>query len=857
MTTERREIRARAEAYGTAMLRKFGWFHWLLGLRRPIGQMHLDDASAERIRQAARRGPVVYVMLRANNLDHLALNRVLNARRLPLSIWANDVTQFFWEPVADAWRGLLRRTWARLTGRAPDDAVHTGLVADAVTAQEPVTVFLESSRSLWRRAIRRRPADPVPALFDAQARSAQPVQLLPVVVVWQRGLDRAVHPALRAVLPDPERPWWGIRLFKLAWYPSDNFVQVGEPVDLAEFTARVPDDDHRLRTLYVLLRRYLRRESSVVRGPRLPNPPVLRKMVLDNPPMRTLATREAAETGLPVEKVRRQMEREYDRIAAHMRWWVIRLLDVALRPLWTMVYSGVDAPEADIERIREALRQGAAVVLPSHKSHFDYLLLAWVFYRNKLTLPFVVAGDNLAIPVVSFFLRSAGGFFIKRRFAGERLHPAIFARYLRELVHHGVPIEFYLEGGRTRSGKLLPPKVGVLGMIFDAAALRPRSREVTLLPVALAYEQVAEQRAYLRELGGKDKRKEDLGQVARASRILGRRLGRVYLRVGEPIPLSSVVDGSEDDPAWMDQPEPARKEILHRTAHQVMHRVGNRTVLLPTTLIALALLAHHRRGIDQDALIDRVRRFRDHAVRHGVPQAASLQHFEQAVRLSLTRLANQRLIEPFEVDDQRVWAVRVDKRLELDFFKNQGIHPFSEAGLVICSLRGQPDGPIAGADLHDDVAFLGQLWRREFILDPTVPPAEITSRGLDDLVALGALTRRDDGSVAVTSPEHAGEIHGLFRPFLEGYRVVAHAGAILGATGQPRKEWIRGLQRQSEGLMAAGLLTRPEALSLITLENAVKRLVSDGTMTLDGEVLKADAHRCATLEARLAPMVGR
>ncbi|MFK7931236.1 MAG: 1-acyl-sn-glycerol-3-phosphate acyltransferase [Myxococcota bacterium] len=857
MNRDRRDVRAQAQRYGTAMLRQFGWFHWLLGLRRPLDQMQLDDASAERVRQAALRGPIVYVLLQANNLDHLALNRVLNARRLPLSIWANDVTQFFWQPVVEAWQGLFRRAWDRLRGRAAADPVTSGFVSAAVAQNEPVTVFLESSDSLWRRVLTSRPEDPLPALFAAQAHSERPVQLLPVAVIWQRGLDRPVHPALRAVLPDPERPWWGIRLLKLAWSPGDNLVLVGDPVDLATFTSRVPDSPDRRRTLFVLLRRYLRRESAVVRGPHLPNPPVLRKMVLNNPPMRALAQEEAARTHSTIERVDRKMEREYDRIAAHMRWWVIRILDVMLRPLWTIVYSGVDAPEADMERIRQAMRQGSAVVLPSHKSHFDYLLLAWVFYRNKLTLPFVVAGDNLAIPVVAFFLRSAGGFFIKRSFSGEHLHPAIFSRYLRELVHHGVPIEFYLEGGRTRSGKLLPPKVGVLGMILEAAALRPHKREVTLLPVALAYEQVAEQRSYLRELGGKDKQRENLGQVARATQILRRRLGRVYLRVGEPIALSTWVDSTPDQPAWSDRTDEDRKRVLHELAHRVMHRVGNHTVLLPTTLVALAMLAHHRRGIDQPALMARAQRFLDHCVRHGVPQATRLEHFEEAVHLTLTRLTDQRMIEHFEVEDVRVWAVRVDKRLELDFFKNQGLHTFAPAGLVIAALRARPTGPIDQLELLDDVEFLRSLWAREFIFEPRWSPAELLQHGIDDLVALGALTQTDDGRIQPQIPERLGEIHGLFRPFIEAYHLVLTEASHLENARMGRKEWVRTLMQRADAFMAAGHVSRPEALSLITLENAVKQLSADRVFSTDNDVLTADIEQCQALAARLAPMVGR
>jgi glycerol-3-phosphate O-acyltransferase len=693
-------------------------------------------------------------------------------------------------------------------------------------------------------------------LLAAQEHLDRPIQLVPVLILWQRGFDRPVHPAVRAILPDAERSAGLFRLWKLAWFAKDNLVQVGEPVDLRTFLERVDDPRRQRRTLYVLLRRFLRREAQVVRGPRLPSPADLKTMVLQAPPLRQLAREEAQRTGQPVERVQRRMDREYDKMAAHLRWWVVRVLELGLRPLWTWVYRGVDAPEEDMERIREAMRRGSAIILPSHKSHFDYLLIAWVFYNHKLTLPHVVAGANLAIPVVSFFLRSAGGFFIKRSFAGETLHPAILSRYVRELVHHQVPIEFYLEGGRTRSGKLLPPKLGILGMIFESAALRPRDQEVTLLPVALAYEQVAEQGAYLRELGGAEKRKEDLGEVARASSIVSRRLGKVYLRVGQPIELSTWVDASADTPGWMDRPREDRKRTLDTLARRVMVRVGFNTVLLPTTLVAMALLAHHRRGIPQSELLARIGRFRAFCARHHVPEAEGMRAFDEAIRLTLSRFAEQRLVEHLEHEGDRVWAVRVDKRLALDFTKNQGLHVFAAAGFVACALRARPPGWFRRADLIEDVALLLDMWEHEFILEPDLSPAGVTDAGLDDLRSHGAVVwEGTDGHMRV-DPPRISEIYGLFRPFLEAWRVVLSQAQGLDGSGPGRKEWVRTLQRDVDRLLSTGLITRPEALSLVTLENTIKALLDRGVLFEEHGSLRADRARISPLLLRFTAMVG-
>lgn len=818
--------------YGAGMIRRFGWFHYLLGLRRPIGQMRLDQASALRVQEAAKKGPVVYLLLRANNLDHLALNRVLASYSLPLSIWAWNITQFFWEPVTAAWSGLFRRTLDRVRRRGPQDPVSGGFLARALKAEQPITVFLEPNTSLFHRVFVRRGRDPIPELLAIQDRFEQPIQVLPIVVVWQRGLDREAHPAVRAFLPDADRVWWPWRLFKLAWYPSDNFVQVGEACDLQTFNSRIPNRPERERIFRIMLRRFLRRESQVVRGPRLPSAANLQQLVLENPPMRELADREALRSGNSVAAVRRKMSSEYRRMAAHMRWSVIRVLDLILRPLWTVVYQGVDAPEEDMERVREAMRNGAAIVLPSHKSHMDYLLIAWVFYRNKLTLPHVVAGDNLAIPFVAFFLRSAGGFFIKRSFKNETLHPAIVGRYIQELVHHGVPLEFYLEGGRTRTGKLLRPKVGILGMVFDAAAIRPTGQEATLLPVALAYERVAEGQAYLRELGGKAKSKENLGQAVRATSILRKRYGRVYLRVGEPIALSSVVDATPDQSRWHERSDADRKTTLVSTAQLVMHEIGMRTVLLPTTLISLALMSNHTRGVRTSDLTPRIERFLSFILRFNIPIAKSLSRPTEATRLTLDQLHRERFLEHEVVDGERVWAVRPERRIALDFYKNQGMHPFVNAGLVACALVASRAHQGLAGDLEPHVERLMLLWEREWSFHPTDTASTVLAQGLIDLSHHGALTLEPHFEWKITDSSLAAEIYALFVPLLECYRCVCQYIAENDGRVVPSKQRSMHAHQSAERSLAKGELTRPEALNMVTIRNALSTLTAvDDTIT--------------------------
>ena len=823
---------------GTGMLRKFGWFYKVLGFGRRLACVQLEENSVDRIRDAANRGPVVYVLADASAADHLALNTVLNRRRLPLSVWSNGANSFWWQPVVEAWRDL----WRRLTGPR-EDPVATGWLAAQIQSGQVVTLFLRGRR-LWSEG----EGDPFEALLHAQKSLDRPIQIVPIVVGWTRAPQLA-NPTLSFLLGrGPQGPLGQLRNI---WFRAEGtFVQAGEPLDVQEFVRRARSDSA-VRALRTVLRRYLKRESALTRGPVLLPYHEMKRVVLDNPALKQLAVARAREQGIAVEAVRRDMEKEYHLIASNFRWWVVRWSDVLLRIVWTRVFSGVDVRPEDIEAIRDAMRKGTAVLMPCHKSHADYVLITWVLYSHNLIVPHVIAGANLAIWPLSTFFRSVGGFFIKRSFAGEALHPAIFSWYLRELVFRGYPVEFYLEGGRSRSGKLLPPRVGVLGMMFEAAERRPHDHEVTLLPISLAYEEVAEEGAYVREASGEDKAPESMGQVIKARSVLKRRFGRVYLRVGQPIRCSEHVDARDDEPAWTERTEASRKAELHRVGQRVITRIGEVTVVLPTCLVAAALLAHHRRGIRQPELLERILRLRALLVSRGALEAASLARHDQAIRTALDRFTRAGHIEALEHAGERIWSVEPGARISLEFYKNQLLHYLAPAGFVALVIRARPEGPVTAPELVPGVQALLNLWPTEFVFPTETTADELVRSGLDTLVAHGALGANEAG-FEVTDVDRMGEIYQLFRNFAEAWLLVLRH-EVPGAT---RKSLPKELSGLSEKLLASGLITRPESVSTITLGNAASGFVRMGVFKEDDRGgLRIVPELAAPWLDLLAPMV--
>ncbi len=821
--------------HGTAMARRFGWLYFLTGLWIFLRRLRLTDASAEHVRRAAEQGPVVYALRTQSATDFIALWKVLNRRRLPLAGLANGPSTIPWMPGADAAVLLKEKlAWFFRRGRV-GNPVETGELTRHVASGAHAAVFLKPHPD-WRD-IFRPPAwpDPMAALLQAQAQSSRPIQVLPTVVVWRRAPEQAHGAIWKRFVGTEEEPGTLAKLLGLTLGGRKALVQVGPPVDLAEYLARFGDEapERQAKRLRLMVRRYCFREAQVVRGPRQKSHRWLRRLVLRSAPMRTLIDQEALATGRSHEDLQRQLVKMYDRMAARLSYLGVSSFAAFCRFTWRNLYAGVDVRDEDLERLRQASREGVSVLTPCHRSHMDYMLLSSMMFENDIIVPYIVAGDNLAFFPFGWYFRRSGAFFIKRSFKGERLFPVLFQTYMTHLMREGYTLEFFIEGGRSRTGKLLPPKLGVLGNTVEAgieARLGRSLGEVSYLPIAVSYEQVVEERPYARELGGEPKRKESLAGVVKAGGVFFKRYGRVYLRVGEPIRLSEFVAGLPAPWAQLDREH--RREALQGLGERILHAIDRQAVVLPTGLVALALLCRSVPAHPSKTLWTRVDWIDAFLRREGAEFSTSLTHREPAVREALARFLSEGLVERIEAAEDAVFRVEGSRRITLEYYKNQLLHFFVPASLLAAVIRGQDSDRVGPTELTADFRLQLFLFRYEFVFDPNVDDETLERRALDQLVAAGALTALSDGGFMVLDPDRLDEVAGLTDTFREGYGAVLTTLPSLRNQDFDRDDLARTVQKSSQRLLEAQSILRPESLSLANLRNALRAFQEDGLYRL-------------------------
>lgn len=820
------------ELYRSAMVRVWGVCYYLFGFAFFFRKLRLTQPSGERVRQALGRGPVVYVMHTRSIVDYLALNEVLRRRRLPLADYGTGISMTAFMPLVDAIPMLWHKViWFARNGRLPNP-VDVGWLSRAVARGSNAAVFLKPDQK-WRDFFTP-PSwpDPVPALLDAQAATDRPVQLLPVVVIWQREPERARRQTMRWLLGTEESQGSFMKLLGVAFGHRRAVVQVGEAVDVADYRERFSDEEgpSLAKRLRLMLRRYLFREQQVVRGPALKSPSWTRSLVLNSSRVKKLVEGEAEATRRPVASIQREVLKTYDKMAARFSYALIRPAEAIATFLWNSIFRGIDVRLEDIEKIRQAKREGVAVLVPSHRSHLDYVLVSSVLNEHDVVIPHVIAGENLSFFPLGTVFRRLGAIFIKRSFKSERIFPTLFSQYLTHLFREGYTLEFFIEGGRSRTGKCLPPRLGILGHTVDAgveARLGRTLGEVSYLPISITYEQVAEEAPYARELAGESKQPEDLGAVVRAARVVLKQYGRVYLRVGDPVKLTETL--ADVDWAEMDRAE--RKELLAGLGERIIHEIDRQTVVLPTALVSLALLAQSRPGVPGKVLASRVERFRTLLVEAGAEMSRSLRDPTWAREVAMKRFLNEKSVEELAGADDVVFRPVADKRVTLEYYKNGVLHFLLPASLLCAEIRAGGNDRFRPSELQEPLRFQLFLLRYEFFLDPELAEEDLIELALRQLVAVGAAKDLGGGEWEVVEPARVSELAELTLNFLESYYLVLRALPQLKHRDLKRDELAREVQKIGRQFLAVQDIRRPEATSLVNLENALKAFVEDGVYT--------------------------
>jgi glycerol-3-phosphate O-acyltransferase len=814
------------------------------------------DASRDLLELAAR-GSVVFVMRSAGILNFLYLRWFLRRSGLP----PLRAAQGFEGPTA--WLARVRRT-----RRAFEDAVASG---------DSTLVFLG----------RRREDDPFVALVRRQRDLSRPVFLVPVLLVWSRRAQK-LKPAIWDVLyGSPDAPSALANAIAFLRSYRRAVFDVGRPLDLEAALAERPGDPDGVlaRKVRGALHQHLAREFRTVVGPPLKAPSRVREKVLRDRALRATLLAVAGESGRSPAAVAAEAEKDLREVASRYEPTFVELMRPILAWLFGRLYTSVEVDEEGLARVKRAAAQAPIVLCPSHKSHVDYLVLSWLLYEHGMTPPHVAAGINLAFWPFGAIARRGGAFFIRRKVKGDRVYTAVLRAYVKHLLRDRFPQEFYVEGGRSRTGKLLFPKTGLVSMEVDAW-LEGAADDVMFVPVAIDYEKLIEASSYARELAGAEKQKESLRGLLGAARVLFRRYERLYVQFGEPISLRATArerlgdaEGLAVDEAWGGEvdrvalapaarggPAEAKRQLVQALANRIAYGISGAATVTPVGLVAAALLSHLRRGLPAGEVARRVELLRYVAAEGGARVARDLAgapsdpRAEGPVGGAVARLVLGGLVEVEESAGETVYRVVDEKRPVLDYHRNAVIHRFVAPALVAAAARVARPGA-EEADVRARALWLSRLFKLEFMYRVGSSFDAVFEEYLAFLARLGALSREGGRLGSGPEPWIVAFLAELLRPYLEAYRLTAETALTLleggrpGGTGARRTLVRETLVRGRASFLSGGVALR-ESLSKATVENAVEWLLTQEIVAEEGDALSLrDPAALRAIMDRIAPHI--
>ena len=548
----------------------------------------------------------------------------------------------------------------------------------------PTSLFLKRTQPVFRKSIKQTETIEIfTQLFQIHRKNSEiDLQIVPVFVSWGRAPGKG-NPGWSDLIADRASPSWLRKFFIVLFLGRDNFVNYSKAVSSREMVNQHGTDKAIAQKLVRVANTHFHRKRQSLTGPTLLEREQLNNAVLGSVSVKEAIAEEARSKQITLLKARESAQTYIDEIAGDYREGLIRIGDRILTRIWNKIYNGISVGHA--KRIRELAQNGHEIIyVPCHRSHMDYLLLTYVIYHEGMVTPHIAAGINLNFWPIGKIFRRAGAFFLRRSFAGNKLYTAVFREYLELLFNKGYSVKYYPEGGRSRTGRLIPPKTGMLAMTLQAM-VKGVDRPVSIVPVYIGYEHVMEVNSYVKELTGGRKEKESPMQILSAIRKL-KNYGHGYVNFGEPIQLNQFLD--EQTPEWRDSQLDNKDKkpswltpTVNELANRVMLRINKAAAVNGMALVSLCLLSSKTKIMSEKELVAAMDAYL--TLLQAVPYSedATLVN-ESAKDLLDNTLKLQRL--SVENDNYgKLISPMPNKAVALTYYRNNILHLYAMPGLLM------------------------------------------------------------------------------------------------------------------------------------------------------------------------------
>jgi glycerol-3-phosphate O-acyltransferase len=463
--------------------------------------------------------------------------------------------------------------------------------------------------------------------------------------------------------------WWG-RLMQLVVNGRQTLLQLDSPLSLRRMVQEQPQQTSGAGAIWVMdkLQDHFVQRRNAIYGPKLLNRKQLMSSILASDEIQRQVFHYSEKNDLSIERSQKYAKQQLNAIATNISPSFVRLGTLVLSRFFERIYRQIKV--LGIDKVRQVAKDYQVVFLPCHRSHMDYVLMTWNLHNQGIVIPHIVAGDNLNAPILGSGLKRGGAIFMRRSFYDDPLYGELFKSYISQLHKNGNALEYFIEGGRSRTGRLLPPKVGVLSMTLEAS-LQENAKPIALIPVWVSYDKIVEAKSYSKLLGDEQKKPESLLGLLNTLKVFKSHFGDAVVSYGEPVLLDNM---SKFDNL---------KSKGQFVARSVMERIAAASYVNESALLATALLSQPRLRLTKEQLIDRVNRLSSVLVKMpnapaGIAKGSVEQWIEDA------RLRGQVSVSSADV------YLTAEQAREMTFYRNQVHHLTLFVGLYLLVAKRYP-----------------------------------------------------------------------------------------------------------------------------------------------------------------------
>ncbi|QQN38039.1 glycerol-3-phosphate 1-O-acyltransferase PlsB [Acinetobacter sp. CS-2] len=582
---------------------------------------------------------------------------------------------------------------------------------------------------------------------------AYDIELVPVTVLWGRS-------------PEYEDSWFKA-LFADAWatpsklkqalnislYSRENYIEFHKPLSLRAAIEKSKIEYPNFSPAHSVVKELnsnFNKYKEAILGPDLSDRRNLINKLMKTETVQDAIRKESIDNKISMFEAENRAKGYLTEVVSDFSYSTLRFAELALTKLWTQLYDGIEVHNFDT--VRELAKDYEIVYTPCHRSHIDYLLLSYVIFNRGLMVPHIAAGINLNLPVVGQIMRGGGAYFIRRTFSGNELYTSVFKEYLHSLLSRNTPLEYFIEGGRSRTGLLLPPKKGMLSMTVQSH-LRGATKPIAFIPTYFGYEKLIEGTSYLNELNGKPKEAESIWGILSSVRKIEKVFGQVHVNFGEPVFLDQVLAEHQASDIKLnihdELPQPVIQTV-NQVANSILENINKAVVINPISLISLILLNAEHHALTEHDLIGKIDQYR-HLLKITKYDAKMIM-----TELSSTEIiqyaAKLKQVEIFSQNNQNWVRVAESQKILLSYFSNNILHCFILPALIAMLVHSYKK--ISTHYLIDSVKSIYPYFKEEFFLKWSMDELEkeitLIIKGLEHL---GWIVRQDQ-TLSIPADEH-------------------------------------------------------------------------------------------------------